>query len=116
VTRLMFVEATPMRGRRIPLADGITVGRGDCDVVVVDPEVSRRHAVIRDGPRGPAIHDLGSTNGTFVNDTRIAAPHELRDGDVVRLGNTVWHVTALPEGRGAATRTMLGGEVARVDA
>jgi len=114
MSRLRFVEATPMRGREIPLLDGLTVGRGDSDVVVVDPDVSRHHAVIRDGACGPAIQDLGSTNGTFVNDSPIAAPHALQDGDIVRLGNTVWLVTAVPEGHGE-TRTTTG-DVAPVDA
>ena len=50
-----------------------------------------------------------------MNDTRIAAPYDLRDGDVVRLGNTVWHVTAAPAAHGE-TRTTAGGRIAPVDA
>jgi pSer/pThr/pTyr-binding forkhead associated (FHA) protein len=115
MSRLMFVEITPMSGRQIPLLDGTSVGRGDCDVVLVDPEVSRRHAVIREAATGPAIHDLGSTNGTFVNDSRVAGPHALREGDVVRLGNTIWHVLALPAGHDV-TRAVTIPPTAPVDA
>ena len=81
-----------MKGRTIPIAGGMTVGRDDCDVMLADPEVSRRHAVVHDGAAGPTIEDLGSKNGTFVNDARIDRPAVLRAGDEVRLGNTVWIV------------------------
>jgi pSer/pThr/pTyr-binding forkhead associated (FHA) protein len=70
------------------------LGRADCDIVLVDPEVSRRHAIVLATPAGPAIEDLGSTNGTWVNGERISGAHRLRMGDVVRFGNTIWHVRA----------------------
>jgi pSer/pThr/pTyr-binding forkhead associated (FHA) protein len=73
---------------------GTTVGRDDCDVVLTDPEVSRRHAVLVASSDGLAIEDLGSTNGTWVNGERIARPEPIRAGDEVRFGNTVWHVRA----------------------
>jgi pSer/pThr/pTyr-binding forkhead associated (FHA) protein len=92
VSLLVFVEETPLRGRRHPAAHNTTIGRQGCDVLLVDPEVSRRHAIVLDTSVGPAIEDVGSTNGTWVNDRRIAAPHLLRAGDVVRFGNTVWRV------------------------
>jgi predicted component of type VI protein secretion system len=61
-------------------------------VNLMDPEVSRRHATVRDQGGSLAIEDLGSTNGTFVNDQRISVVTVLKDGDVVRLGNTVWSI------------------------
>jgi predicted component of type VI protein secretion system len=73
-------------------------------VNLMDPEVSRRHAVIRD-QGGLAIEDLGSTNGTFVNDQRITVVTVLREGDVVRLGNTVW---AIRSNAPAAQATSIG--------
>jgi pSer/pThr/pTyr-binding forkhead associated (FHA) protein len=98
---LVLVEQHPLAGRLIELADDTTVGREGCDVLLADPEVSRRHAVLRDiPPRGPSIEDLGSTNGTFVNDRRITGVFGLQPGDVVRLGNTIWSV----EDRSARTR------------
>src|SRR4051794_26238959 len=81
-----------MEGREQNLQAGATIGREGCDVNLMDPEVSRRHAAIRDAGGSLAIEDLGSTNGTFVNDTRISAVTVLRDGDTVRLGNTVWAI------------------------
>ena len=59
----------------------------DCDVVMRDPSISGRHAEFIPGPGGFRINDLGSTNGTFVNDKRVTS-EELIDGDMVRLGRT----------------------------
>ena len=90
---MIFVEQKPHEGREQPVEDGTTIGREDCDVNLIDPEVSRRHATIRSADGSLAIEDLGSTNGTFVNDERITSVTVLRDGDSVRLGATVWTVS-----------------------
>lgn len=69
-------------GRQTELVFGRDPG---CDVVLSDPSVSRRHAraVFRDGSW--MLQDLGSTNGTAVNEVRIGRC-ELRPGDLVGLG------------------------------
>ena len=94
MSKLVFVESTPMHGREIALLAGTTLGRDDCDVVLSDPEVSRRHAFVGESADGFTIEDLGSTNGTFVNGERIDGARALRSGDEIRFGNTVWHVRA----------------------
>ena len=100
---LSFVEQTPVTGREIPLIDGMVVGRGQCDVVLVDPEVSRRHALVT-ATAGPAVEDLGSRNGTWLNGQRITGAHRLRSGDELRFGNTVWLVReGPPSGSGLTT-------------
>ena len=71
---LIFVEQKPMEGREQSLQEGATIGREGCDVNLMDPEVSRRHATIRDQGGSLAIEDLGSTNGTYVNDARTTSP------------------------------------------
>src|SRR4051812_17462001 len=81
-----------MEGREHSLDPGATLGREGCDVNLMDPEVSRHHAAIREQGGALAIEDLGSTNGTFVNGQRITVVTVLRDGDSVRLGNTVWSI------------------------
>jgi pSer/pThr/pTyr-binding forkhead associated (FHA) protein len=67
---------------------GATIGRSrECDVVVDDANVSRKHAEIRPGPHGWTIADLGSTNGTRVNGRDVkGAAHPLGPGDHLELG------------------------------
>src|SRR5918997_1503316 len=77
-----FVERKPMEGREHTLIADVVIGREGCDVVLADPEVSRRHAALRHTGEGPAVEDLGSTNGTFVNGERISGTRVLSDGDV----------------------------------
>ncbi len=69
--------------------DSITIGRrDDCEVVITDPGVSRHHARIDRRGDGHVVVDLGSTNGTLVND-RPVTEHELSDGDRITVGTTV---------------------------
>jgi len=64
------------------------IGRSEeSDVFLVDPSVSRTHAVVEVDGVEPLVRDLGSTNGTFVNGERIEA-RPLRDGDELMFGNT----------------------------
>src|SRR4051794_35345358 len=72
---------------RWPLTKTITrLGRGgDNDIVLMDREISRHHAEIRAEGEGYVIADLGSTNGTFVNEQRVTRPTRLRDGDQISL-------------------------------
>jgi hypothetical protein len=76
-------------GRRNVLSgERVTVGRSrDCEVVVSDPNVSRRHIELRRGERGWAAVDLGSTNGMKVNGRRLSHA-ELEPGDRITIGIT----------------------------
>jgi predicted component of type VI protein secretion system len=103
VTELIFVEQKPMEGREQTLQAGATIGREGCDVNLMDPEVSRRHATIVDQGGSLAIQDLGSTNGTYVNGSRISAVTALKGGDEVRLGNTVWSIRSSAPAAGATS-------------
>jgi hypothetical protein len=75
-------------GQQVTLTQDVSViGRGsEADVQVTDPGVSRRHAMLRLRP-SPSIVDLGSTNGTVVDDQR-AEQADLYDGAVITLGST----------------------------
>ena len=77
-------------GQRISLGDRpTTVGRlSDCTVPLNDQNVSRRHAEIRPGRGAYVVADLGSTNGTMVNGTRISGEQRLADGDILSFGST----------------------------
>ncbi len=63
--------------------------RDDNDVVIDDPQVSRRHASLSWEEGEFVLRDLGSANGTFLNAVRITEPHALREGDVIGLGGDV---------------------------
>lgn len=87
----LTVRQGPRPGQRFSLTrPTITIGRevGN-DVVVNDPQVSRRHASLTWDGRQFIIQDLGSVNGTFVNGVHLTAPRALQPGDVVGLGSTV---------------------------
>jgi hypothetical protein len=70
--------------------DNIALGRrDDNDVVIDDPQVSRRHASLSWEENTFVLRDLGSANGTFLNAARITEPHALREGDAISLGGDV---------------------------
>jgi hypothetical protein len=77
-------------GRRLPVPPGGgVVGRSrDCDIVLEDTGVSRRHAELRPDGGGWTVVDLGSTNGVRVNGRDIDGPHPLHPGDRLQLGST----------------------------
>jgi plastocyanin len=86
-------------GREIPLGGDFVVGRSETGMGALggDLEISRRHARFRPTEQGHVlVEDLGSTNGTLVNDVRITGPHLLSNGDRVTLGKTVLQYEAAP--------------------
>lgn len=84
------VSDGPDKGKRFDLnAVSIVVGRrADCDIVVQDMSVSRRHARLELHRSRYTVSDLGSTNGTLVNGVRISK-RILEPGDVLALGETI---------------------------
>lgn len=77
-------------GNRITVGeDPLTIGRlPECDIVLEDSKVSRRHAEVRRDGMGVNVVDLGSTNGTMVNGAGIRE-RALNDGDQITVGATV---------------------------
>jgi hypothetical protein len=68
----------------------MTIGRGAQNDLAIDGDefASARHARFEPRRDGVWIQDLGSTNGTYVNGTRIDRPRRLTPGDIVRVGET----------------------------
>lgn len=78
-------------GRRYQI-EGVPmiVGRGpECTVQITDDSVSRKHCRIVPGDSGVVLHDMKSTNGTYVNGTAVSA-RPLRDGDRVQIGRSIF--------------------------
>jgi pSer/pThr/pTyr-binding forkhead associated (FHA) protein len=70
-------------------AAAVTVGRGGANDIPLDDEfASTQHARLEPRADGVWLEDVGSTNGTVVNGTRIDGPRKLAPGDVIRIGDT----------------------------
>lgn len=80
-----------LSGRTVIIGSaGAVIGRSrDCDVVLDDPNVSRRHAEVRPSGGSWILVDLGSTNGVAVNGRRIPGPQSLKPGDTLELGSSL---------------------------
>src|SRR4051812_45848253 len=79
-------------GKKYELETAIemVIGRGSDSTIQVDRDsVSRKHAKIKRSGVDWIISDLGSTNGTYVNDGQIEN-YTLRDGDLVKIGNAIF--------------------------
>jgi pSer/pThr/pTyr-binding forkhead associated (FHA) protein len=91
VARLVVV-AGPGLGRELALAACgrvFKLGRGEqCDLVIPDDDVSREHATFERGDEGIVVRDLGSKNGIEVAGQMVVDTRILRDGEVVRVGET----------------------------
>jgi FHA domain len=69
------------------LLDGATLGRGDVEIKLDDPFASSRHARITRQGHYVVLEDLGSTNGTYLNEEPLTGPQPLHPGDHIRIGD-----------------------------
>lgn len=82
------VQSGPLEGRTFPIDPGLTIGREAHNTIAMpeNRKCSRDHCKVwREGPGRYAVADLGSTNGTLVNDDKITR-QALKDGDVIAIG------------------------------
>ena len=84
------VSKGKQEGLTLPLGDGIKIGRAaDCQLVLDDDYVSTRHAQIVRADDGYMVEDLGSTNGTYVNNERVTSATPFTTADTLRIGRTL---------------------------
>ena len=90
-TYQLVLRSGPHPGRVFELAqDVVSIGRDVANTIVInDAEVSRRHARLTAQAGGYILEDLGSTNGTFVNGTRLLGPHLIRAGETITLAENI---------------------------
>jgi hypothetical protein len=74
----------------------VTIGRGNTDIVVDDPMISRVHCALEVSDEGIRLLDLGSTNGTFVNDKSVESA-TLSSGSTFRLGEHLFQLVVSPK-------------------
>jgi len=91
VARLIVIEPKASKGTAIGLTQEVTFGRAEgCTVSVPeDTFVSQLHARVFNDSGNIIVEDLGSTNGTYLNGTRLTAPTALHRGDRIQFGSTV---------------------------
>jgi predicted component of type VI protein secretion system len=86
----LVVEIGPDEGKEFRLRGTMRIGRSDdSEITLADAQASRHHAAISPEPGGFALQDMNSRNGTFVNGKKLDEPRLLKDGDRLRVANTV---------------------------
>ena len=95
MSNTQFVLKGPA-GKTVEVRDTVVAGRNpDCDLVLVDGHPSRRHAKLTCKDGSVWLEDLGSANGTFVNQRVVSAPVALRPGDRIRFDAETWEFTVV---------------------
>ena len=111
----LMARTGPVAGNVYPLeAQEIYIGRDlNNDIVINDPEVSRRHARLFVQGSSYVIEDLGSTNGSMVNGQRIVGPYNLNSGEEITFGekiHLVFESTQPVSGEATVVSSGLGGD------
>lgn len=90
---LVLIRGDEGAGKGFKIDDVAVLGRSpQADIVIDDAYASEFHMRFVSGEEGLVLHDLGSTNGTYVNGRRVTAPQLLVKGDAVQVGKTVMEV------------------------
>ena len=88
--KAVVVHTEGSKPRTVAVSGNMVMGRApECELALDDTFVSQQHARLFAKNGSWYVEDLGSTNGTFVNDQRLAAPAMVQPGDRVRVGTTV---------------------------
>jgi pSer/pThr/pTyr-binding forkhead associated (FHA) protein len=90
---LEYIEPLDRSGERVAVDIAVTIGRSsDCDINIQDTYLSSRHARVANDNGDLSIEDLGSTNGTYVNQEQIKGRVHLDRGDIVQVGGILFEV------------------------
>lgn len=93
VSEVVMVRSDSQSGDVHKVKDALVFGRSeDADVMLDDPYASEFHLRFSAEAEGIMLHDLGSTNGTYLNGRRVTSPVALSKGDAVQVGKTVMEV------------------------
>ncbi|MEA2473119.1 MAG: hypothetical protein QOE06_1034 [Thermoleophilaceae bacterium] len=113
---LLEIVEGPQAGRQISLTNPVELGRdASASVQLDDGQVSRRHARVELDAHGAVAHDLGSTNGTYVNDQPMGASQRLVPGDRIRVGLTVLELRSAEQVARRASAVMATPDITQLD-
>lgn len=118
IAKITWEDPISKQVHEFVLGEGATasIGRSEGnDIMIAERHVSRQHAVInfRDGIF--MISDLGSANGTFVNDRRLTEPFPLAHGDIIRLYVPVMNFSAVVTAEESDTARKTGTLIVQSD-
>lgn len=87
--KYLRIDSGPLVGRTFSLTTELGIGRSvDNQIILDDDYVSTNHARLTPSRQGVLLHDLNSTNGTYVNGNRISTPTVVTVADTIRIGRT----------------------------
>ena len=91
----LVADSGPEKGQVIPVMERLEIGRAlDCDISILEPSLSRKHAELHLIGDDLVVRDLGSVNGTWVNAEKIDAEIKLKDGDVLQFARIKFIVSS----------------------
>src|SRR5215213_5393503 len=104
-------------GRQVPVETVVDIGREPSLPIHLDEDtqVSRRHARVTNQNGTATVEDLGSTNGTYVNDQPIHSPRMLTPGDRIRVGLTIFELRSPAQVRERASAVQVRPDITAVD-
>lgn len=90
----LVIRSGKLAGKQLAIpSKEVLIGRDEgCYIRMGSPDISRKHCSLRATPEGIRVADLGSSNGTWVNDAKIIGPTILKAGDLLRVGPALFQV------------------------
>ena len=90
---LEFIEPADLAKERVAVEPAFVIGRSpECELSIADTYLSSRHARFANDDGDLTVEDLGSTNGTYVNQTMVHGRIHLEKGDIVQVGGVMFEV------------------------
>jgi pSer/pThr/pTyr-binding forkhead associated (FHA) protein len=104
-------------GKQVPVDAVVDIGRDPGLPIVLedDPQVSRRHARVSAQGGQATAEDLGSTNGTYVNEQPIHMPRALQPGDKIRIGTTIFELRSQQQVQARPSAVQIRPDITAVD-
>lgn len=87
---LVVISGRPLGKSFYLTKEAMILGRDlTADISIGETSISRQHTAFEKSENGISVKDMGSTNGTYVNDQKLSEVRKLQDGDLIRCGNTI---------------------------